>query len=468
MTPAMNWTQEGREVGVTLDACHAVVVVGLDPVATAEVALGIARVQAQHRRVAVADMFGDAPPLQALVPGDDPHGLVDSFLFGVSLNRIAYQVPGAGELFVMPSGTAPLDYEELFPSPRWRKLAAGFGEMGALLLICAPADAPQVRALVDVTDGAVLVGDTVPPDLPVAMSLAWLRARRPSQSAVSIALPPAQGLPAGVIAPVAPTAWRRVAAPAAGVVLAAGLAFLGFWFASRPFASDARKPGTPAPAKATSPATAAAGAGTLSADTLGPRPDAPPVDIAVRDSLMRDSLMRPATAPSDSFPQLAVANPLDSASASAYAVFLGETSTKSGAMLLMEQRFKRMPVPTYGIKPRSLFYLLYTGAFPTRAGADSLLLSLRSRRTLDAAGGSVALVPFAFLVQGDVQAADAATRVNRYRAAGHPVYALRQADGTMHLYFGAYATPQQAALAIPALRVAKLRPTLVYRVGRAE
>ena len=69
MNRPVNWLQEGREVGVTLDACHAVVVVGSDPVATSEVALGIARVQAQHRRVAVADMFGDAPPLQALVTG---------------------------------------------------------------------------------------------------------------------------------------------------------------------------------------------------------------------------------------------------------------------------------------------------------------------------------------------------------------------------------------------------------------
>ena len=40
---------------------------------------------------------------------DDPHGLVDSFLYGVSLSRIAYEVPDAGQLFVMPSGTEPPD-----------------------------------------------------------------------------------------------------------------------------------------------------------------------------------------------------------------------------------------------------------------------------------------------------------------------------------------------------------------------
>src|SRR4051812_19012161 len=113
----MDWTEEGRRIGSNLDAFHAVVVVGTDPVATAEVALGIAHVQSVGRRVAVGDLLGDAPPLQALIKGDDPHGLVDSFQYGVSLTRIAQQVPNSGELFVMPTGTGPVDYEELFPNP---------------------------------------------------------------------------------------------------------------------------------------------------------------------------------------------------------------------------------------------------------------------------------------------------------------------------------------------------------------
>ena len=92
-TRTMDWTEEGRRIGVTLDAFHAVIVVGIDPVATAETALGIARVQAVHRRVAVGDLLGEAPPLQALVSGDDPHGLVDSFLFGVSLSASRSRCP---------------------------------------------------------------------------------------------------------------------------------------------------------------------------------------------------------------------------------------------------------------------------------------------------------------------------------------------------------------------------------------
>ena len=77
-------------------------------------------------------------------------------------------------------------------------------------------------------------------------------------------------------------------------------------------------------------------------------------------------------------------------------------------------------------------------------------------------------MPYAFLVQSDVPSADAPKRVARYRAGGHPVYALRQPNGSMQLYYGAYETPQQAALAIPALRDAKLTPTLVYRIGRVN
>ncbi len=457
MSRPMNWLQEGREVGVTLDACHAVVVVGSDPVATAEVALGIARVQAQHRRVAVADMFGDAPPLQALVPAEDPHGLVDSFLFGVSLNRIAYQVPDAGELFVMPSGTAPLDYEELFVHPRWRKLAAGFGEMGALLLIAAPAEAPQIRALVDATDGAVLVGDVVPPDLPVSASLAWLRTRRTAPMSVAMSLPPAQSVPTG-IEELVPTSrdWNRLAGPAAGVLAALALGALGLWFANRPLAGPRR----PLPPAAPPAAVGVATSGAAATDSAR---------RAAQDSATRDSAARAVAAvgaPPDSFPPVAVANPQDSAAAAAYSVFLEETLTKSGAILRLEQKYKTVPVGTYGVNPRTRFFPVFAGAFVTRAGADSLLASLRERHVLGPQAGSVVFLPFAFLVQRDVPAPEATTRVAFYRASGYPVYALRQPGGAMHLYFGGYATPQQAALAVPEIRGAKLTPTLAYRIGR--
>jgi hypothetical protein len=469
VTVVTDWGHEGREVGVTLDACHAVVVVGTDADATVDAALGIARVQAQHRRVTVVDMLGDAPGLQALVPADDPHGLVDSFVYGVSFSRVAYQVPDAGELFVIPSGTEPLDHAELFLHPRWKSLIASVAGVGALLVVVAPADAPEVVSLVELTDGAVLVGDAVPPDLPVAAALTWIRPRRTAPMQVAIALPPAQSVPTGVETADPPPLRGRHLGKVAGVAALLVLSALGIWLAARPFASEIpvrqRIPlaaRTPRPAPAALPP--ADGAGAATAERA--RQDSLALDAARRDSSQRDSIARILGISPDSVPRLAVANPLDSAAASAWSVFLEETLTKSGAILNLAQKFKTVPVGTFGVNPRTRFFSVYSGAFPTRAGADSLLESLRTRRLIGGDAGTVIAVPYAFLVQSDVPADGAAARVARYRAGGHPVYALRQPDGTAQLYFGAYATPQQAALALPAVREAKLTPTLVFRTGR--
>jgi hypothetical protein len=359
----------------------------------------------------------------------------------------------------MPSGTGPLDYEELFASPRWRKLAAGFGEVGALLLIVAPAHAARIRALVETTDGAVLVGDSVPADLPVAASLAWIRPRRASQSTVAMSLPPAQSLPTGIETIVPVDWWRRFAGPITGGLAVLVLASLALWFANRPLVGDTK------PHRGVAAASMAASAATSGALT---------VDSGARaarergrlDSIARDSVARLTMLPLDSFPTLPVANPLDSAAAATYAVLLEETLTKSGAILNLEQKFKTVPVGTFGINPRTRFFPVLTGAYATRAGADSLLASLRAQQVLPAAAGSVVAVPYAFLVENDVSAAAAATRVKFFRASGHPVYALRQPNGSMHIYFGAYSSPQQAALAIPEVRKARLTPILVYRIGR--
>ena len=60
---AAAWDSEGERIGAQLDARSCVVVAGTDPEAAAHVALGIARVQARRRRVAVADLVGELYPL---------------------------------------------------------------------------------------------------------------------------------------------------------------------------------------------------------------------------------------------------------------------------------------------------------------------------------------------------------------------------------------------------------------------
>jgi hypothetical protein len=454
----MDWTDEGRRIGATLDAFHAVVVVGTDPVATAEVALGIARVQAVGRRVAVGDLLGDAPPLQALVQGEDPHGLTDSFVYGVSLTRIAQQVPDAGELFVMPTGTALVDYEELFPNPRWRRLIAGFREVGALLIIAAPADAPHVHQLVDASDGVVIVGDVVPPEVSVAQSLAWVRAKRGSAFSAARATEPQTDGATAAAAPATVTKprSRRTVLAIASLAIALLIAALLLWLVRRPFASEPR---SAAGVPADSPSARAAMSGAQLADSI---------ERVRRDSIARDSAMAAgATRPDDSTATgLVAANVADSANASAYTVLLGKYNTKSGVIMDINLRFARLPATTFGVEAPSRFYLLVAGAYPTRTGADSLLMQLRGRRSLAVGLGSVVSYPLAFLVDSMVTPQAAAARVARFAAKGQPVYALRQPNGTARLYFGAYENVEQATLALPQVREAGLVPTLVYRIGR--
>lgn len=459
MTGAMDWLAEGRELGLTLDQRHAIVVIGADPVATALVALGIGRVQSERRRVAVGDLIGDAPPLQALVPNDDVHGIVDSFMYGVSLNRVAYAVEGERELFVMPSGTSPIDYDELFLNPRWRRLASGFREVGALLILAAPAHAPHLRDLVDALDGAVLVGDEVPGSLSVAQSLAWIRERKSAPISMANVVAPAQSPPIGVAAvsdserPAPWSAW------AAGIVLTLSLIGAGVWLWQRPFASE--RPPRRGVAGASPAATALTG-GALATDSAARARE------AQRDAARRDSAARAANLAviGDSFPVLAPVNVGDSARASAYAVLLENTNGLAGAILQLNDKFASLPATSYGLSLRSRLFELVAGAYPTRVGADSLLADLRARRVLSPSDGSVTALPFAFLVQANVAPANVPEQLRRAAARALPVYALRQPDGAANLYFGAYESPQQAALAVPAVRKAGFAPTLVYRIGR--
>jgi SPOR domain len=153
------WEAEGNRHATAFDACAGAVVIGEQPTVAAEVALGIARVQARRRRVAVADTVGELGPLEDLVPMDAPYGLVDSFFYGVSLNKIAYTVDPAKNLIIFPSGAVPIDHEALLGSDRWVKLLEAFRAADGLLLIVAPAESSALSSLIQVMDGVALVGN---------------------------------------------------------------------------------------------------------------------------------------------------------------------------------------------------------------------------------------------------------------------------------------------------------------------
>jgi predicted small integral membrane protein len=446
MLRGFDWEGAGRETGERLGAYHAIVVVGADPVSTGRVAIGIARAQAGHRRVAVGDLFAESWPIQELVQTDDPHGLVDSFLYGVSLTRIAYEVKGAGQLYVMPSGTEPPDYDEIFPNPRWHRLAAGFREVNALLVLAAPARAPHIEDLVAATDGAILVGEVVPAALPAARVIGAVREPVPQQR---LTPPSTTGqtpvrsqlelATAGTAATESKWTRGRIAA-FAGIALTAVLAIMAYWLASRPFA-DSRN-----------------GSIVGRHDTTH---GASPV-LSSLDSARDTGVVVPAP------PVPIVANPVDSAGASAFAVQLVVINTQAGAILKLQTERKDLPAATFTptMTSSGQWFEFVSGAFEDQKDADSLLADLGRRRML-LAGSKVVRRPYAFLIDSGRPAAAVPGMVAAYVDRGQPVYALRQSNGTAWLLMGAYESPEKAASYVESLRASGITPVLVYRKGRA-
>lgn len=425
------WEDAGRQIASLLGSYSAVVVTSSDSVAAAHVALGIARAEATHRRVVVGDLVGDIPSLRSLVGDEDPHGITDSFLYGMSLNKIGYAVEGAGNLYIMPSGTDPLIDEEIFRSARWTKLAAGFGEAGALLLLVAPSDSRGLGDLIDQIDGAVLVKDA---DLPAAPS-ALLLARVASPT-------PTLKIPLHRITARA-ASWKqhRWFYPVLGVIVFVLIASLGLALMLARVGQSARLP-APVPVAA----------------KPVPAPTPPP----------------PRPAPET----LHVAPPTnvnDSASAAAFTVEMLVANTVEGANLFVRKNGAALPAAAVSPVPidpeRSTWYKVTAGAYTRKYQADSLLFALRNSGVLTDSAGSVTTTPLALVVDsvpsqgGIVDALHAA--VEKYSARGLSVYALMQDDGGALIYAGAFARADQSAGLVRTLRGAGLNPVLVYRTGRA-
>lgn len=435
---AFDWQREGRRIGDSLDSLNCVVVLGEDPDATAKVALGIARAQAGRRRVAVGDLLGEAEPLQSLVTAGDPFGLVDSFLYGVSMNRIARAVPEAGELYILPSGSEDIDYDEIVPSPRWRRLAAGFRSEGALLLVAAPASAPRIEELVAVSDGAILVGDTVPPQLPVAQVISSVRQPRSTLAPV-----PAVNGHTPVLATAGESPKRRGFPPALGIGLALFFVLVAVvvWLAVRPLdrtyrssiqrPRDSTLPGSPPP---------------LPGTTLAP------------DTLTVDATQVPD-----------VVNRGDSATASGFAVSWLKMNTESGAILKLTDDGKGLPAVTWAklLIGGAPWYELRVGAYPTREEAESLLTTLQGNNLVERGGGAVIRAPLAFVVDSTRSLETARSIVAKYTDRGLPAYALRRTSGGgVRVYVGAFQTPVESSLYAESLRSLGITPVLVYRTGR--
>ena len=436
MRPGASWWEdEGRRIGEELGDVTAAIVVGPTRDDAAAIALGIGAIQAPTRRVVIADLANETPTLQRHVATDDPHGITDSFRYGISINRIAHPVAGVENLFVLASGTESVLDEDVYRNDRWRRLVAGFREVGALLLLVAPADAPFVDALASYADGVVAGGEArVPGDARVIAvpsppaAAAALAAARDDDAADSsddesaIAVEPSSRRPA--------TRWVLGGAAVLAVAALAAAIFVEL--------PERRVAVAPAPAPDTAPAITA-----IDSAAASVAPETPPV-----------------------------INPADSAVAPAYSVELAKFSTPLGALIRVRDELPgSVPARTFGVIPLgadgTLWYRVIAGVAATRGGADSTLAALRRLPGVaDSTAGVVVAAPLAFRLEEHLDPPAAGARVSEYLARGIPAYALRQADGTVTLYAGAFETAEQAALFTTYLRAAGIEPALTYRLGR--
>ncbi|MFN2564824.1 MAG: hypothetical protein ABR499_07435 [Gemmatimonadaceae bacterium] len=435
MQGPFDWETEGRRLGAALDHFHAIVVVGDDDGSTAKVAVGVGRAQAVTRRVVVGDLLGGAAPIQALLQHDDPHGLFDSFEYGISLGKVTHEVRGAGRLAVVPSGIGPIDYPRLLADRRWPRLAETFRQTGGLLILAAPSGAPGIERLVAATDGAVLVGDTLPAHVPAARVLRTIREPRPRISA--------RRSGAAVAATVRSWYQRRLVGAGVGVALTLALAGFGVWIAQRPLDHSVARPVTPqADTTRTAAGVVGSGASMVAAGS-------------VTGAGRRGAVAVPA-------------NPRDSTRAAAWSVELKSFATQAGAVMELEAQQTILPAATFApmVEGDMRWFPLIGGAYTDSAGAAELLSTLRQHGMLRTHWGQVKRRPLALMIQAGVGPDTAAAAVSAYIERGLPVYALRQPDGSATLYAGAFETPEQATLLAESLRASGLSPTLVYRTGR--
>lgn len=448
--PFVSWEALGRNAAPLLDQVHAVVIAGPDPVAAASFALGIARVHGSTRRVAIADLVGEVGPLQSLVASEDAHGISDSFLYGVSLNKIAQPLEGSGNVFLMPSGTESVANETVYCNDRWRKLAAGFHQVGALLLVVAVPNTPGFAELCGFVGAVFPIGEPAPPTphgVPVIASA------RPTPPEVERVV--AKALAAGS----EDSSSRQHRMIAIGLLTVALALMVGFmWPSIVGLLPDSIARYMPQMGSST----------TRLATENGAPAAATSADSAAGASNPRTSTEFGGAAGSR-LSSAGVANPEDSARASAFSVYLVAASTRETAT--PEPRIQSLPA--VAISPVILdsdsvqWFRVTVGASTDEAGADALLARLRTAKILGQASGTIVRVPFAFRLEEGLSVEAASGMVADYERRGIAAYALKQDDDRVSLFTGAHETVEQAAFLADSLRTQGVKAVLVYRTGRA-
>jgi hypothetical protein len=443
-----SWEEEGARLSPLLDDVYATVIAGTDSDIAASIAIGIARAQGARRRVAIADLIGESRPLEALITGDDPHGVSDSFLYGVSLNKIARPIDDTGAVFLMPSGTESVANEQVYANERWRRLAAGFHQVGALLLIVAVPGTPGFAELCGFIGAIMPVGATTFPMPPGVRLIAPAPAPPPPGPAVPTPKRESTARARAIAAENDATRRRRTISLVLG--LAAVAVVLGIVL----------KPYLPAPLLAMF---SGAAAGTDTTSLV--RSTAQPVD-SLSDSARAVAKDSAAAVAEPNRPPLEIANPGDSVRAARYAIFFATANSPEGAR--PDEYVMTLPGVAMSIVPEDgmNWYRVTVGASASQRVMANMLNTLRARKVIGPSG-DVIEVPFAFKLEDSVSQANLLDRIADYAKDGIMAYALRQPNGQSVLFTGAFESPTQASVLGDSLYKVGITPVLVYRTGRA-
>jgi hypothetical protein len=406
---------------MALRGVSAAVVIGEQAVTTALVAIGAARGVARTRVVTIVDLIGDVPALRALSADDDPHGVADCFVYGISPKAVTRRTHADDRLFVIPGGSEPLDHRTMVPSDRWGRLVAEYRAAGALLLFVAAVRTPGLAELISQTDGVIAVGEIdalVPPGARVLAT-----AQRPSRAHARVSRTSGQTRRRN--------AWRlptAIGVAAAAVIAATTWVMLGRSASQQGALAAARPSDTIA---------------STSSAQLGPPSSTSPA---------------PASRPTESTGGVAGAtdgavDPADSGNAVAYTRLVATLPRYADALRLLRRQHTTLEAAT--IAPLAdtggvLHYALLAGAFNDSATA----------------GTTAVHAPLALVLKRDLTADSAVTVVEHYLARGIPAYALAHPDGHATVYAGAFDDARAAHALTASLRAAGLTPVLAYRTGR--
>ena len=402
---AATWEQAGHRVAALLDGVSAVAALGDDPLLTRAVARGLARAQAMHRRVFLADLS----PSDGSSGDDEGPGVSDMIRFGISLGKAARQDPESPNLFVIGEGAESPLAPDVLGSPRWRSLSEQVHQAGGLLLLSVPSHVPQLGSLIGQLDGVVLVGD--------AEWVSEARVLGEVRNAATMRTPVAVPRKVETAAPP-----RRKALRVAGIAVAAGVALLAI----------------------------------------------PQVRTPLLERLNLGAAADTATASPPSLDVLPAVPPRATSNA-AWSTEIRFLNSRTDAEAAVTALLDSFPAATFAeIHPAAdsaSWYRVLLGAFSDSLSAESFLASLRTRGTVPAGGGSVTHVPFALLVDSASDNAMARLRVSGYQGRGLPAYALRDSATTWHIYVGAFPEAADANRLKTQLDSLNIQSALVVRAG---